>query len=117
MIFAGGLAGLTAVAFGIAVQSHWNLTAISPLLGIVFSVGYYRLARTAVWKWMMALVMALASILIAVNPGDMIESLADYSLGSFHLTMAICGAVYLLSGGISLWLYIHNTQAPEKVSR
>jgi hypothetical protein len=117
MIFAAGLAGLMTVAFCIAVQSQWNLTAILPLLGLVFAVGYYRLARTARWKWIIASAMAAASILIAVNPGDLIGSPANYTLGTFCITMAICGAIYLLSGGISLCLYIRRTQAPAKVSQ
>jgi hypothetical protein len=117
MIFAACLAILTAVALQNSARFHWNLTTILPLFGVLLAAGYYRIARTVRWKWIAASFMAFASLLIAVNPGGLLGSLTTQLLGTFWLTMTLCGAIYLISGGISLCLYIHHMQAPEQESQ
>jgi hypothetical protein len=68
------------------------------------------------WKWAVAGVVALGSIVIAVLPADVVGAVgggtsATYR-GAFLLTMMLYGAVLLISGGISFWLYLRHTEAP-----
>ena len=58
-------------------------------------------------------VVALGSVAIAVLPADRVGALAnDSRVGAFLLTMMLYGAVLLVSGGISFWLYLRHTEAP-----
>jgi cellobiose-specific phosphotransferase system component IIC len=111
----GAVAGAAAaVGLAIALRRHWNMTTPAALIGLLFAATYaYRLARTVRWKWAVAGVVALGSVAIAVLPADRVGALAnDSRVGAFLLTMMLYGAVLLVSGGISFWLYIRHSEAP-----
>jgi len=38
-------------------------------------------------------------------------------VGAYWLTFAVFGAVMMVSGGISFWLYLRHTQAPVQEGR
>jgi hypothetical protein len=114
MILGGGVSML--FAFVLAIRPHWNLTTPASLVGLLMAASYaYRIARTVRWKWLVAWAMAFASLLIAGNPADLVGSLANHSwIGAFWLTFMLYGAMLLISGGISFWLYLRHTQAPAQ---
>jgi hypothetical protein len=116
MIMGGGISMLMVVALVLAIRSHWNLTTSVSLYGLLVAAGYaYRFARTVRWKWLVAWAMAFASLLIAVNPADLVESLADHSwIGALWLMFMLYGTMLLISGGISFGLYLRHTQAPSQ---
>ena len=57
-------------------------------------------------------------------PADLVETFANHTsltsaipakvVGAYWLTFVVCGAVLMISGGISFWLYFHHTQAPAQ---
>ena len=103
-----GAAVSAALSFGliVAYRRHWNLTTPGSLIGLLFAASYaYGIARTVRWKWAVAWVLALGSVAVGV--------LTDHSWGdAFLLTAMLYGAVLLVSGGISFWLYLRHTEAP-----
>jgi len=93
-------------------RSHWKLATPGPLLGLVFAAGYgFRLARTVRWKWLVASAMAVASVLIVGFPQIWLD---PSWRGAYWLTFMLYGALLLISGGISFWLYLRHTQAPPQ---
>lgn len=108
------VAAAVSAGVAIALRRHWNLTTPASLMGLLFAASYaYGFARTVRWKWAVACVVALGSLAIAANPSDLVGSLADRSWrGAFMLVMTLYGAVLLISGGISFWLYLRHTEAP-----
>jgi hypothetical protein len=118
---------LASFALIIAIRSHWNMTALAPLLFLVVAACYaHGIARTVRWKWVVAGAMSIGSLVIAILPADMVGALANHSwvaakfparlVGAYFLCMALYGALTLISGGISFWLYLRNTQAPAQES-
>ena len=112
----GAVAG-AAVSVGlfIALRRHWNLTTPAAFIGLLFAASYaHGFARTVRWKWAVAGVVALGSVVIAVLPADVVGALAGHSpvRGAFLLTFVLYGAALLISGGISFWLYLRHTQPP-----
>ena len=125
MIIGGGISMLASGALILALRSHWNLTTPGSLIGLLFAASYaHGIARTVRWKWSVVWVMVFTSILIAFLPADLVGSLAAHSwitadfpaevVGAFLLTFMLYGAMLLISGGISFWLYLRNTQAPAQ---
>jgi hypothetical protein len=111
----GAVAGAaTTVGLAIALRRHWNLTTPASLFGLLFAATYAcRFARNVRWKWAVAGFVALGSVAIAALPADQVGALANHSWqGAFILIMMLYGAVLLVSGGISFWLYIRHTEAP-----
>jgi hypothetical protein len=108
---AGGTVGLA-----IALRRHWNMTTPASLFGLLLAATYaYHLARTVRWKWAVAGVVALGSLVIAVLPADLVGAPANHSwMGALMLTFVLYGAVLSVSGGISFWLYLRHTQAPAQ---
>jgi len=111
----GAVAG-AAVSAGVAIalRRHWNLTTPAALIGLLFAACYANgFARTVRWKWAVAGVVALGSVAIAMLPPDFVGAVAKpLWRGAFILTMTLYGAVLLVSGGISFWLYLRHTEAP-----
>jgi hypothetical protein len=114
------------VSAGIAwsLRAHRDLSTLAPLAGLVLALSYARgFAQCARWKWAVVWLMAAASITIALLPADMIDAIADGSwltakiparlIGTVWLTMTAYGLMLLVSGGISLWLYLRDTSAPS----
>jgi hypothetical protein len=109
----GALAG-AAVAAGLAtaLRRHWNLTTPASLFGLLFAASYaYAFARTVRWKWTVVGVVALGSLAISALPADVVGRAWQ---GPFMLIMMLYGAVLLVSGGASFWLYLRHTQAPAQ---
>jgi energy-coupling factor transporter transmembrane protein EcfT len=116
MILGAVVAAAVTVGLGIALRRHWNLATPASLFGLLFAASYaYHFARTVRWKWAVAGVVALGSVAIAMLPPDLVSALANHSWqGAFILAMTLFGAVLLVSGGISFWLYLRHTEPPEQ---
>jgi len=107
-----------------AARRHWEISTPASLLGLLFAAGYIRIARTVAWKWLMFVILLVGTVIVAILPGEMLESFANdtspargispRAAGAFWMTFVIYGAVLLVSGGISFWLYVHHTQAPAR---
>ncbi len=106
-----------------AIRHHLSMTTPASVMGLVFAASYaYGFARTVRWKWMVVGVMIAGSIAIALLPADLVGSLASHSwitksvsaktVGAVEFTILLYGALLLISGGVSFWLYLHHTQPP-----
>jgi hypothetical protein len=121
-------AAFTALAMPIlifAARRNWDVTVLPSLFGLFLAAGVtYRIARTVRWKIVIGLAMAAASVAIALLPPSYFGSLAADSwivhpvrtklVGGFLLTLIVYGGLWLVSGGISFWLYLRHTQAPAQ---
>jgi hypothetical protein len=68
--------------------------------------------------------MTLGSLAIAFLPADILAAVADDSwvshpvrtklVGTFLLSLMINGAMLLISGGVTFWLYLRHTQSPAR---
>lgn len=111
------------VGLYLAVRRHWNIATPFSLLGLVVAASYIRIARTVAWKWVVFGAMVAGTVIIAALPANLLEAFASNTslirgipakaVGAFWLTFTFYGVAYLISGGISFWLYLHHTQAPE----
>jgi hypothetical protein len=124
-IIAGALAALVPVGLVIGSRRHWDITTPASLMGLVFAAAYaYQIARPVRWKWVVVWAMTLGSLVIAFLPADVLGALANDSsaahpvraklAGTILLYLTIYGTILLISGGISLWLYVRHTQAPAR---
>ncbi|HEY1495110.1 MAG TPA: hypothetical protein VGF49_11235, partial [Candidatus Solibacter sp.] len=97
---------------------------VAPLAGLVFAAAYgYHFAGAVRWKWVIAGAMAVASFAIGFLPADILGALGSESpahpdratlLGTILLSLMVYGTLLLISGGISLWLYLRHTQPPAQ---
>ena len=109
------IAGLVAAAVVVALRWHWQPPAPGALFGIAFSALYgYRFAQAMRWKWAVAGVMAFGSLVIAFLP---VDRTGGPIMGTFVRYFTLYGAVLLVSGAISLWLYLRHTPAPAPEGR
>ena len=124
-IMAALLAPLALVGLFVARRHHWDITAAIPLFGLLLAASYaWGFARTVRWKWVVVCAMTLVSSVIAFLPASSFDALADDSwvthpvrtklVGAYLLYLMVYGTVLLISGGISLWLYLRHTQAPAQ---
>jgi len=108
-----------------ARRHHWDITASVPLFGLLLAASYaYGFARTVRWKWFVVWAMMLGSFAIAFLPASWFDALAGDSwvthpvrtklVGALLLSLMLYGTMLLISGGISLWLYLRHTQAPAQ---
>lgn len=112
MIVFAPIALLTMVLILTLARSHWRLATPGPLFGLVFAAIYgFRIARTVRWKWLVASAMAFASVLVVAFPQIWLD---PSWLGAYWITFMLYGALLLISGGISFWLYLRHTQAPAQ---
>jgi hypothetical protein len=108
----------------VAARRHWEIATPYSLLGLVIAASYIRIARTVAWKWAVFGVMVAGTLIIATLPASLLEAFANHNalnravpakaVGAYWLTFALYGAAFLVSGGISFWLYLRHTQAPEQ---
>jgi hypothetical protein len=122
-ISAAASALLVAVLFA-AARRHWEIATPFSLLGLLVAASYIRIARTVPWKWAVFGVMVAGSLIIVTLPANLLEDFANHNsltsaipakaLGAYWLTFAFYGAAFLISGGISFWLYLRHTQAPAQ---
>jgi hypothetical protein len=120
MILGAVVAALGGAGLVTAVRRHWDIAAVAALLGLAFAAHYaYNFVRTAPWKWVVAGVMAGASLAIVVIPAKWLETLAGGSSdlnsaatkGTLLYFFAAYGIIFLVSGAISFWLYLRCTHA------
>ena len=121
---AAALGALATAGLGLGFRRHWDISMLASLAGLVFAAAYsYRFARAVRWKWVIVGAMAVASFVIAFLPADVVGALGSESpthpdrahlLGAILLSLMVYGALLLISGGISLWLYLRQTQAPAQ---
>ena len=127
MALGAGVSALLGAGLYLAVRRHWQISAPGSLFGLVLAAMYVRLAKSVRWKWAIFCVMVAGALVIAALPADLLETFANHTgltsavpakvVGAYWLTFGVSGAVMLISGGISFWLYLHNTQAPGQESR
>ena len=118
------LCALTTAGLAIGFRRHWDISALVPLTGLAFAASHgYHFARAVRWKWGTVGAMAAASIAIAFLPADVLGALGSESpahpdranlLGAVLLSLLVYGGLLLISGGISLWLYLRRTQPPAQ---
>jgi hypothetical protein len=120
---AGALGALTTVGMAIVFRRHWDIPALASLAGLAFTGACgYHFARAVRWKWVTVGAMAAATFVIAFLPTDVLGALGGDSpvarpdqaklSGTVLLSLTVYGTLLLISGGISLWLYLRHTQAP-----
>jgi hypothetical protein len=119
---AAAVGALATAGLAVAFRRHWDISMPASLAGLVFAAAYgYNFARAVRWKWAIAGAMAVASFVIAFLPADFLGALGSESpahpdrarlLGTLLLSLMVYGALLLISGGISLWLYLCHTQPP-----
>jgi uncharacterized membrane protein YhaH (DUF805 family) len=106
----------------LAVRRHWDISTPVTLAGLVLAASYIRIARTVRWKWVIFCVLVAGVLVIAWLPADLAESFANHTsltsaipakaVGAYWLTFVVYGAVLMISGSISFWLYLLHTEAP-----
>ncbi len=119
-VASGALAAAVSVLIWIAVRHHWDMQ-MGALIFLGIAPAYaYRFAKTARWKWAVAAAIAVSSLAIAfISPDSLVDLTGDARLkpfvrfaGSEMLNLAAVGVLTLISGAISLWLYLRHTQPP-----
>jgi hypothetical protein len=118
---------VTAAAFAVLMAlGHGNAAA---LMGMVIVPSYaYGIARAVQWKWLVVAVLAVGTLALATLPASLVVSLvpdptffpksrfpADLA-GSCLFEEMFIGATFLVSGGITLYRYLSQTQAPEQAA-
>ena len=119
---AAAVGALAAAGLAVAFRRHWDIPLLPSLTGLVFAAAYgYHFAMAVRWKWVIVGAMAVASFVIVFLPamfwarwaatvgGPPVQAKLG---GSILLSLMAYGTMLLLSGGISLWLYLRHTQAP-----
>lgn len=126
MVIALGISVLTVGAI-FALREQLNTMTPVLLFGLIFMGAYaYGIGRAVRWKWTVSCVMLLGSFTIAILPPHLLEALHNSETPpviplemfvAFMLVFILYGVLLMISGGISLWLYIRHSQAPERDSQ
>ena len=122
---AAALGALAAAGLGVVFRRHWDISMLASLAGLVFAAAYgYHFARAVRWKWVIAGAMAAASLAIAFLPADVLGALGSDSSaahpdraklgGTILISLMVYGTMLLISGGISLWLYLRHMPVPAQ---
>jgi hypothetical protein len=109
----------------VATRRHWEASSlVSLLVGLTLAASYIRIARSVRWKWAVFGVVVAGVLVINILPEDLIEAFVNHTsltpsipakvLGAYWLTFVLYGAVSMVSGAISFWLYLRHTQAPAQ---
>ena len=109
-------------------RRHWDIATPASFVWLVFVAVYaYTFARTVHWKWVIVAAMALTAVVIAFQPADVLGRVANDSwvaqpvrtrlVGRSLLFLMTYGAILLISGAISFWLYLRHTHMPEQESQ
>jgi hypothetical protein len=124
MAIAAAVSALLGAGLYRAARRHWEIATPFSLLGLIIAASYIRIARTAAWKWAVFGAMVVGALVIATLPAAVLEAFANHNalnravpakaVGAYWLTFAFYGAMFLISGGISFWLYLRHTQIPEQ---
>ena len=125
MIVASVVSALIVAGLRFAPRSHWDMGTVASLICLFFA-GCYAcgVARAVRWKWAVVCAMVFGSLVMALLPSDLAGSVPDHPQqiadvfptvqGAFLVSMALIGALMLISGGISFWLYLRHTQPPAQ---
>ncbi len=121
---AAALGAVTTAGLAVSFRRHWDISVLASLTGLVLAASYgYHFARAVRWKWVIVGAMAVVPFVIAFLPADVLGALGSESpahpdraklLGTILLSLMVYGTMLLISGGISLWLYLRHTQAPAQ---
>ena len=115
----------------LAVRAQCSVTSALPaVFGLCVAAGYaFGVTRTVRWnalgwKWALPASLLFGSIVIAALPPDLTGRMASgswmtasypaESIGALLLCLMLWGAIFLISGGVTFWLYLRNTQAPTE---
>ncbi len=90
-------------------------------VGLFMTASYaYGVARAVRWKWIVAVLLLLGAVVVAVLPAWLTSApfsrswvAAGFNLrfvGSLFLYLTFYAVVLLLSGGVSLGIYLHDTR-------
>ncbi|MGC1422425.1 MAG: hypothetical protein WA354_14855 [Terracidiphilus sp.] len=123
-----GLIGLLAAstACGLALLTSRRVendptALVTIVLGLFMAAAYaYRVARVARWKWIVAAVLVINAFVIAMFPVQLASAPMSQSglaialnvrlLGSLFWFNAFTGVILLISGVVSLALYLHDSR-------
>lgn len=125
MILGAVVAAAVAVLLGVARRAHWQLATPASLIGLLFAGSYAcGFARTARWKWIVAVAMTVASVWLAILPPEGTAAVIAHSwvarlfppkaIETFLINLALFGVLLLLSGAISFVLYLRQTRALDE---
>jgi hypothetical protein len=88
---------------------------------LVLAASYVRIARTVRWKWAVCAAMVATALVVAALPADLLDELAGHTnapsakiRAAFWLTFTAYGALLMISGGVSFWLYLRHAPAPAE---
>ncbi|MBS1856072.1 MAG: hypothetical protein JST11_11950 [Acidobacteria bacterium] len=120
-----GISVVMSAGLVLAARSKWNMTSLVALIGLAMAAMYaYRIATAVQWKWFVVLAMVAGSVLIAFSPAALLAAVGDggreatATFASFaaalRLWEVLFGAMFMISGGISFWLYLRHTSAPAR---
>jgi hypothetical protein len=117
MAIGAGVGALFGVGIALVHRSHWGMTTLAALFGLVLAAGYaWRIANAVRWKWAVAAVMAICSLVLAKLPAGLVGThswstmFPDNFEGAWLFSMMLYGTIILISGGISFVLYLRHTQ-------
>jgi len=119
------VAAVTAAACALglfwAIRTHRDLSIPCSFAGLAIAAAYARgFAGTAGWKWIAFAALAGGSAAIGFLPAASMGALARESgapgvvtaqaTGACILSFLFCGAVFLVSGGVSMGMYLRRTE-------
>jgi hypothetical protein len=124
MIIAFGVSFVASAGLAVAARRHWDGPALGSLFGLLLAAAYaVGFARTVSWKWLVAAAMAVGSLAAVLLPASVIAAVggdprATYPAsngfaGTYLLSLLLFGALLLISGGISFWLYLRHTRESQ----
>jgi uncharacterized membrane protein YhaH (DUF805 family) len=119
-----GFGTLLSVGLYVTVKRHWEINASGAWVGLLFAAAYTRFAMEVRWKWAVSALMVAASLVISTLPADSLAMLVNNwnlpgaipakFMGAYWLTLVVFGALVVVSGGISFWIYLRRTRPPAE---
>jgi len=119
-----GVGALATFALTVVFRRRWDNSMLASLGWVVLATGYgYNAAKALRWKWFIAGAMAVASLVITFLPVNFVRAVGrefparpDQAkfLGTILLSAMVYGALLMISGGISFWLYLRHTRPPAQ---
>lgn len=101
------VSGAVAMFIVVSTRRHIRVSAPGALVGLFFATSYaFGFARTAPWKWAVAIAMVLGSVAIALS--------SVTNRASFLLSFALYGVLLLISGAVTFWQYVRRTPEPHE---
>lgn len=112
------------VALSAYTFSNRPMGAATPaflIASLVFvSMYVYRVVLAAHWKWIVAGILTISAVIVAFLPASVLASIAGHSAppgfaqigGAFLLLCFAWSTISLISGGISLYIYVRHTPSP-----